>query len=246
MLNPLLHFGRKAALRLAAVVFAAASLSGCQSIDANNAQLRVIDAAPDAGAIDAYQNKTGLAYNLSFGNETSYVAMTPGSYTLSADKASTHQMLVTTTSTLQAGHQYTEIIGNIAADLQQTLLQDKTTPAAAGQIEFRLVNQATHSGPVDIYLVASGGRPTPLVTDLSFGKNSGYLGVPAGTYAIDIVPTGTVLVSSTVTLQSGSQTEYLSGAVRTFILIDEETLGAQKSSLSTGVQAIPLQDADAQ
>jgi hypothetical protein len=251
MLTNLHHPGRKAAhpvvLRIAALALVGAGLSGCQSIDTNNnAQLRVVDAAPDAGPLDAYQNNTGLAYNLSFGNETSYVAMVPGTYTLSADKASTRQTLVTTSSTLLAGHQYTEIIGNTAANLQQTILQDKITPAASGQIELRLVHEATHSGAVDIYLVANnGGRPTSLVTDLNFGRNTGYINVPAGTYAIDIVPTGTVLVSSTVTLQSGPQNEYLSGSVRTFVLIDEETIGLQKSSLTTGVQTLSLDDVDA-
>jgi hypothetical protein len=250
MLKILFHPERKAThplvLRMAALVLVTAGLSGCQSIDANNnAQLRVIDTSPDAGPLDAYQNSTGLAYNLNFGNETSYVAMTPGTYTLSADKASTRQTLVTTSTTLLVGHQYTEIIGNTAANMQQTILQDKTTPAPAGQIELRLVHEAAHTGAVDIYLVAKGGRATSLVTNLSFGRNSGYISIPAGTYAVDIVLTGTVLISSTVTLQSGSQNEYASGAVRTFVLIDEETVGSQKSSLTTGVQALSMVDADA-
>jgi hypothetical protein len=230
----------------ALLALAALGLAGCQSIDQNNAQLRVIDASPDAGVIDAYQNSTGLAYGLSFGNETSYVSMVPGTYTLSTDKANTRQTLTTGQTTLLAGHQYTEIVGNIAANLQQTVLQDQTTPAPAGQVALRIVQQAPHAGPVDIYLVPSGGRPTPFATNLLFGKNTGYLLVPAGTFAIDVVPTGTVLVNSTITLQSGSQNQYDSGAVRTVVLIDEETFNANHTGLTPGVQALSLDDADAQ
>jgi hypothetical protein len=230
----------------ALLALAALGLAGCQSITANNAQLRVIDASPDTGVIDAYQNTTGLAYGLGFGNETSYVSMLPGNYTLSTDKANTRQTLTTGQTTLLAGHQYTEIVGNIAANLQQTVLQDQTTPAPAGQVALRIVQQAAHAGPVDIYLVPSGGRPTPFASNLLFGKNTGYITVPAGTFAIDVVPTGTVLVNSTVTLQSGSQNQYDSGAVRTVVLIDEESFSANHTGLTPGVQALSLDDADSQ
>jgi hypothetical protein len=55
-----------------------------------------------------------------------------------------------------------------------------------------------------------------------------------------------VLVNSTITLNSGSQHEYVSGAVRTVVLIDEEALGAQHAGLTPGVQALTLEDVDSQ
>jgi hypothetical protein len=237
------------AVRFAAVLLAAAGLSGCQSINMNSAQLRVIDASPDSGVIDSYQNGSALAYNLGFGTMTSYVPMTPGSYILAADKAGTRQTLVASTDTLIAGKQYTEIVGSSLANMQQTVFQDQSVPAAAGQIAMRLINEATHSGAVDVYLVPMSGRlvnTSPIAVNLNFGANSGYIAVPEGTYAIDIVPTGTALASSTVTLLSGEQVDYASGAVRTVVLIDQEILGAQHAALTPGVQAIIADDADAQ
>jgi hypothetical protein len=87
---------------------------------------------------------------------------------------------------------------------------------------------------------------SPIAVNLNFGSNSGYINVPVGTYAIDVVPTGTTLASSTVTLLSGAQLEYASGAVRTVVLIDQEILGAQHAALTPGVQAILADDADGQ
>ena len=214
----------------------------------NSPQLRVIDASLDAGLIDSYQNNTGLAYNLSFGTMTSYVPMSPGAYTLSADRAGTRQTLISSNATLAPGKHYTAIVGNNLASMQQTVLQDQSQPAAAGEISVRFVQQATRSGAVDIYLVPRNGRPSntsPIATNLTFGANSGYISIPAGTYAIDIVPTGTTLVSSTVTLLSGAQVDYESGAVRTIVLIDQEVLGPQRAGLTPGVQTIVLDDADA-
>jgi hypothetical protein len=234
--------------RLGLLTLALAVLAGCQSISMNSPELRVIDASADAGVLDSYQNNTGLAYNLSFGTMTSYVPMSPGSYTLTADRAGTRQTLVSTNTTLAAGKQYTAIIGNNLASLQQTVLLDQSQPAPAGEIALRFVQQATRSGAVDVYLVPRNGRSantSPIAINLSFGANSGYLSVPAGTYAIAIVPAGTTLVSSTVTLLSGAQIDYASGSVRTIVLIDQEIIGPQHAALTPGVDTISVADADA-
>ncbi len=242
---------RRAVLR-AALLLAAAALSGCQSFSTNSAQLRVIDASPDAGVVDAYQNSSALAYNLAYGTMTSTIPMSPGVYNLAAVKAGTRQALVSTTDTLVAGKQYTEIIGSGLANLQQSLFLDQSTPAPAGQIAVRVIDEATRSGAVDVYLVPiaplSGKfvSTPPLVVNLGFGSSSGYLTVLAGTYAIEVVPTGTTLASSTVTLLSGAQVSYASGAVRTIVLIDQQASASQHAALTPGVQAIVADDADAQ
>lgn len=239
---------RHSALRAAAMLLSIA-LVGCQSFTTNYAQMRVIDTSADSGVIDSYQNNSALAYNLGFGTMTSYVPMSPGTYTLAADRVGTRQTLAESSAHLLAGKQYTEIVGNSLVNLQQTIFLDQSVPAPSGQIAMRLIHEATHSGAVDVYLVPTLGRsanPSPLATNLSFGANSGYINVPEGTYAIDVVPTGTGLASSTVTLLNGAQTSYASGAVRTVVLIDQEVPGNQHAALTPGVQAIIADDADAQ
>ena len=229
-----------------------AGLSGCQGFNMNTTQLRVIDASPDAGLIDSYQNNAALAYNLGFGTATSYISTSPGVYTLSADKAGTRQALIASTETLAAGKQYTEIVGAGLANMQQALFLDESTPAPAGQISVRIIDEATHFGGVDVYMIpmapTSGkvASASPLAINLGFGSNSGYINIPAGTYAIDVVPTGTTLVSPTPTLLSGAQINYTAGAVRTVVLIDQETVAAPHAGLAPGVQAIVADDADAQ
>jgi hypothetical protein len=226
-------------------------LTGCQSMSVNSAQLRVIDASPDAPGIDAYHDKTALAYNLDFGDMTSYVTMTPGKYTLAANRSGTRQALSLNTTSLMPGRQYTAIVGDIAANLQQTVLLDQTKPAAPGQVELRFVNEATRPGPVDVYLVPHSGRwmlHPPLATNLNFGANSGYLTVPAGTYSIHVVAAGSVPVASTTALMTGAQIAYDSGAVRTVVLLDHEVAGVrgmgELHGFRPGVQAIVASDAD--
>jgi hypothetical protein len=243
-------------IRLVAALFASLALTGCQSIQLNAntaAQLRVIDASPDAGGIDSYQNSVGLAYNLSRGMVTTYVPMQPGPYALSAAKAGTRQALALDNVTLVAGHQYTTIIGNIMAGLQQTLYVDQTQPAPNGEIAVRLLDQATRAGAVDVYLVPGSGRlafTTPIATNLNFGGNSGYLKLPAGTYALVVAPAGTSPTSSSATLLSGAQVGYASGAVRTVVLIDSATAirafaEPQSGVLTPSVESVIAADADA-
>jgi hypothetical protein len=234
------------------MMLAAVGLSGCQGITMNSAQLRVVDASPDSGVIDSYQNSSALAYNLGFGTMTSYIPMSPGVYNLAAEKAGTRQILASSTETLAANKQYTEIIGAGLANMQQTLFLDESAPAAADRIAVRVINETTRAGAVDIYLVPMASTvskvmsTSPLAVNLGVGANSGYIDLPEGTYAIDVVPTGTLLASSTVTLLSGAQVDYASGAVRTVVLIDQQAPIAQHAEPAPGVQAIVAADADAQ
>ena len=83
--------------------------------------------------------------------------------------------------------------GNFAANLQELILKDQAQAAPSGQISLRIIDQATRVGAIDIYLVPQGQKftaVTPLITNVSFPMNTGYLNVPTGTYTLVIVPTG--------------------------------------------------------
>ena len=239
--NPAKSLGRLAALGLLL-----AGLPGCQNIQTtatDTAQIRFIDASPDPiiPGIDMYQNASAVAYNLGFGTITSYVPLTQGPYTFSAYTAGSRQTLIAAKQTLVVGKQYTAIVGNNAASLQETILTDQSTPAPAGEISVRFVDQATRAGALDVYMVPSSGKlltSSPLASGVVFTGNTGYINVPAGTYAIAVVPAGTVPVSTTATLLTGAQIAYSAGAVRTVVLIDSQIV------TTPAVQAIVAADYD--
>lgn len=216
---------------------------GCGSIDvsgASVAQVRVIQASPDAPGLDVFQNATGIAYNLGFGTVTSYLQLASGASTLTASAADGGKTLVTSRPMLLPGRQYTAIIGNTAAGIQETVLPDQDTPAAAGKTAVRVVHEASHTGAVDVYLVPPSGKlltTTPFLAKLSFGENHGYIEVPAGTYAVVVVPAGTATIATTATLLTGAQLSYASGAARTVVLIEAQ--GA-----TSGVQTVVADDYD--
>jgi hypothetical protein len=229
------------AARFALAILGTLSLTGCQAVvsTAPEAQVRIIDASPDAPGLDIYSGSAALAYNLGFGTVTSYVQLTPGTYTFNADSAGTKQVLSTSKATVAASSQYTLLIGNVAADLQQITLNDQSQPAPSGQIALRYIDQATRIGAVDIYLVPAGQKLTsvsPVVSDITFGVNTGYLNIPTGTYSIVMVPAGTVPISTTVALYTGPQVAYTGGSATTIVLIDQQLVS------NPGLQVITASD----
>lgn len=238
-----LHLDRAQA-RLAAAFAAVATLTltGCQAIvsSAPAAQVRVIHATPDTPGLDIYQGSNALAFNLDFGAVTSYIPLTPGTYTINADTAGSKQILSSAKTTFVASTQYTVLLGNSTVNLQQITLTDQNQAAPAGQIALRFVNQATRASAVDIYLVPAGQRlsaVSPLVTGIAFGANTGYIDVPTGTYSLIMLPAATVPVGAAVSY-TGPQVAYSAGSVRTIILID------QPLATTPGLKVITAEDFD--
>jgi hypothetical protein len=233
----------KQAVRLAGLALFLGTLPGCQSIAGSPSlsQVRIIDASPDAPGLDIYQGGAIVVYNLGFGTVTSYDPITPGTYPIASDAAGSRQQLTTATGTFNVNGQYTVIVGNYAAALQETILQDQAQAAPSGEAAFRFLDQAPAIGPLDLYLVVSGGTlmtSKPIATNITFGTNSGYINVPAGTYSIVALPTGTVPVSTTASTYSGAAVIYPGGAVRTVVLINQGLV------TSPGLTAIVADDFD--
>jgi hypothetical protein len=241
MFAQLLHPDRRTAAL--AVLGTLLILTGCQAIvsSAPEAQVRIIHATQDTPGLDIYQGSNALAFNLSFGTVTSYIPLTPGTYTIHADTAGSRQVVSAAKGTFAGATQYTVLIGNAAANLQQLTLTDQSQPAPSGQIALRFLNQATRVSAVDLYLVPAGQRltgVTPLVTGIAFGANTGYVNVPTGTYSLIMLPTGTVPVGSAAAAYTGPQVTYSVGSARTIILID------QPLATTPGLQVITASDFD--
>lgn len=211
-------------------------LTGCQAVETAPpaAQVRIIAASPDAPGLDFYVHDNALAYNLGFGSVTSYIPVHTGIGTVAANTAGTKQTMAAAKGTFANANQYTVLLGNSSTELRETVLQDQTTAAPAGQIALRVLHQATRMGALDLYLVPAGRRfaaTKPLLTNLTSGNAASYLNVPTGTYTLVMVPAGTVPAVATYT---GAQVEYPSGSATTVVLLDQQS--------GAGVQVISATD----
>jgi hypothetical protein len=222
-------------------------LAGCQSLDMSAgsvAQVRVIAASPDAGSMDFYAGQTALAYSVDFGTASTYVPLSPGNMRVSATTANSSQMLVGSNAALAPGRQYTAVVTNVAASLQETIYADQTTAAPAGEVAVRVIDAATHAGGVDLYMVPAGGRLTATASmrmGLVFGASTGYMLVPSGTYSLIVVPAGTAPTNQAPTLLIAPQTSYAAGEARTVVLVDRVSVQSQQAQ---GVDEIVANDYD--
>lgn len=223
-------------------------LAGCQSLEINpasTAQVRVIAASPDAGSMDFYAGQTALAYSVDFGTASTYVPLAAGNVRVSANTANSNQMLVASNAALVAGRQYTAVVANIAASLQETVYADQTTPAPSGQVAVRVIDAATRAGGVDLYMVPGSGRlaaTDAMRNAVVFGASTGYMLLPAGTYSLVVVPAGTAPTNQAVTLLIAPQTSYAAGEVRTVVLVDRPV--TRQRAESQGIDEIVVNDYD--
>ena len=217
---------------------------GCQGIDMtpqNAAQIRVIAASPDAGSMDFSAGGSALAYSVDFGAASSYVPLPAGNVRLSANTANSIQMLIAENAPLVAGRQYTAVVTNVAASLQETIYADQTTPAPTGDVAVRVIDAATRAGNVDLYMVPAGEKlkaTAAVRAGVAFGASTGYALLPAGTYSLVVVPAGTAPTNQALPLMTGPQTTYAAGAVRTVVLVDHP------NPAMPGVDAITTSDYD--
>jgi hypothetical protein len=233
---------RDLAFRVGLTAAAAASLTGCQSIQGTSAtspEVRLVDASPttiNGLGLDFYLNQTPEAYNLGPMAASNYIPIATGTYTASVKADTTTQTLASAGFTAAASQHYTILAGNIAAALELTVIQDQSTPSPSGSVNIRILDQSQSSGAVDIYFVPQGGKLTttnPSIQGLTFDANSGYISVPAGTYEIVVVPTGTIPISTTVTLITGAQTTYAAGDALTLVLLDNPNVTTPAVQLDT-------------
>lgn len=204
---------------------ASLGLSGCQSITANSteaAQVRVINVASGSPAMDVYLNGNATAYNLSSGTVTSYIPVVPGEARLSLYRANAAQTLVSTRTALGASRQYTVIVSNTLASLQENVYPDANAAASAGTLGVRLLHAAATVGHVDAYLVMGTGSlagATLLARDLGYTGDGGYVNVPAGgSYTLMVVAAGVAPAATGAVLLSGVSVSGGSGAERTVVL----------------------------
>jgi len=223
-----------AALGLAALI----TLTGCQGLMGNpsSSQVRIIDVSPDAPNLDIYQSHEALAYNLRFGTITSYVQVTPGTYTIAASSTGTAQVVSAAKGSFLPSTQYTVLIGNTASSSQQLTLKDQSQPSPSGQIDLRFISQASRAGAVDIYLVPPGqtlADAKPIATNVNLGVNTGYLSTPTGTYTIVMLPAGAIPTGTTPPAYAGTQVAYADGSASTIILIDQRQISGYHLQIIT-------------
>lgn len=163
------------------------------SAQGEQARIRIVHASPDAPNVDIWVNGAVAVSNLAFNDATDYIALAAGDYDIAVTPAggTAADAVIEATLPFAAGMDYTVAAVGQVAEIAPLVLEDNNTAPAAGKAHIRVVHASPDAPTVDI---AVAGGPV-LIENLAFPTASNYLPVDAGTYELDVRPTGTETVA---------------------------------------------------
>ena len=186
--------------------------TGCGgSGSANTAQLRFLQASPDAPQVNVLIDGASVATNLTYSSATGYIPVKTGSRHLQVVAASGSSSILDQTLSFTSSANQTLLLTGPAASIQPVILTDGGTTTTTGDGNVRVVNASRSMGVADVYIVAAGSSivgvpPVTGSTPLAFDKDTGYQLVVAGNYEVVMTKPGSTsafLSTGSISLTSG-------------------------------------------
>jgi hypothetical protein len=157
------------------------------------AQLRVLHAAPGAPALDVYIDGGLVIRDVAYGAASEYLTVPAGTRTVQVAPAGRppSEALFTEGHAFAPGGYVTMGVRRDGSALRPLFLADDRAAPPAGQSAVRVVHLVPDAPAVD---VRARGGPT-LAANLSYGRESRRVTLPAGTYDLVVSPAGTGLAA---------------------------------------------------
>ena len=174
-------------LEVGIVALGLAALTASCGGGGSNARLRLMNASPDEGNVDALIDSKTIATGIGFGTASNYASVGSGSRHLQIELSGTSTPVVDETLTLSSGLDTTLLLANFATNLNAIQLQDDNSPPTSGDAKLRVVNAASSLAPADVYVVSDGtdiNSVAPFITNMEFESASTYATLTPGTYRI--------------------------------------------------------------
>ncbi len=183
---------------LATLCLVVLALVGCSkggSSNNSNGGIRFFNAFLEAPALNVVVAGTTIAPAAAFERLTPYVSVSSGVQTFTVTVVGAAAPLVTASSSIGGGGNYTYIVFGPTTAVRTVFAADSFNDPGSGFYAVRVINTAAGVGPVDVYLTPPGADLTvaaPAVSNVSYGAVSSYLSVAIGAnFQIRMTPTGT-------------------------------------------------------
>ena len=156
----------------------------------DEATVRVGHFSTDAPNVDVLVNGETAFEDLAFGQITEYVELPAGSHDVAVTPHGSDDQVLALELEPEENTNYSAFAtGEVGEeDLQCSVFVDEPGDIADGQTHVRFIHASPDAPSVNVR-VADGGPV--LCEDIGFRESSGYVPVDAGTYDLEVVPTGT-------------------------------------------------------
>jgi hypothetical protein len=173
-------------------------LASCGHSGNNNANLRVMNAIPDAPSVSLQLGTNSpLVTGLLFQQLTQYLNTPGGSQDFMVSANGGQSFAINQTLSMGNGN-YTYIVYGPVVSATGLLVNENNLPTVnSGQFNFRVINVAAGIGPVDVYLTPEGSdlnTTSPTVSNVGLGGIASFVGVNVGTLELRVTATGTKTV----------------------------------------------------
>ncbi len=169
------------------------------------AKVRIAHFSPDAPNVDVYINGQKVLANVQYDKHSQYLDVPAKAGALvevrATGSAADSKPAISVNADFAAGKNYTVAAIGKLASIQGKVYEDDVTAPPEGKVKLRIIHAAPDVKPVDV-VVKQG---TSLATKLAFPDATPYLTLDPGTYAVQVVESGTKtpVVANDVILVSG-------------------------------------------
>lgn len=157
--------------------------------ESDDVHVRLINAVPDAGALNVSVDGQRVWKQAAFRSSTGYQGIAAGTYSIQVSSESYGAMLTNRPITFQKDHAYTVLAWgltrNAGTPAQVQVLADDP-PMTGEKAGLRLINVAPGAGPVDLVVNNIVGLEA-----IKYGRRSGVLLLDSGDYDLKIAPANT-------------------------------------------------------
>ena len=157
-------------------------------VNPTTSYLRVLHSSPKSPAVDVYINDMIKFKNLSYGNFTDYVEVITGNYNIKLYAAGTKVSPVLSKNIFVPPETiYTIAAIGLLPNLDLLPIPEKKVMQPTNNVYIKFAHLSPNTGAVDVVL--PDGKI--LFKNINYKGFTDYIQVPAGTYTLEVRPTGT-------------------------------------------------------
>lgn len=171
---------------------------GCSDDDNDNpstpslqkVNVKVVHASPDAPGVDILVDDQVAGQNLTFPNNTGYLAIEEGTRNVKVNVSGTSTTVIEANLPLEGNENYSVFATDVVANLTPLVIVDDLTPPASGNAHAKFIHLSPDAPAVDITLTDG----TVVFGNIAFQEYTEFTPLPAGSYDLQVRVSGTATV----------------------------------------------------